>query len=343
MLPRSQNRFFIFLYTTVLRASILSSLTNHSLISVILPSCNARPFVRAAVDSVLHQTYPNVELVIVDNSSNDGTWEIVSSIRDSRVRSFSVRNDALISASRNYGLQKARGEFVAFVDHDDAWHNEKLESQLPHLADAGISCVSTNFLPMGDVVHCHNHLSFGTADYCDYGYREMALFNPVMTSSLLARKNGLLAAGGFDEHPDFRFIEDWELWLRMSRQGRIRVLARPLLNYRVARKTGRNNVNIKLNSLKIFDKHRRLGYLDEALHSLVRGNCLVDTGRACLESDDRRGVAFLLEGLARCEGILNRMRALAALALFALPLGARQRLIETIQQVRWRVLGKQSR
>ncbi len=300
-----------------------------------MPSYNHRPFVQAAVDSVLHQTYPHVELVIVDNSSTDGTWEIVSSIRDSRVRSFAVRNDALIAASRNYGLERANGEFVAFIDSDDAWHEEKLAVQLPHLADSAISCVSTNFVPTGDVDYCFHHLSFGAMGYRDYGYREIALANPVMTSSVLARKKDLLDAGGFDEHLDFRFIEDWELWLRMSRQGNIRVLARPLLRYRIARKTGRGD--FKLKCLRIFEKHRRLGYLDDALHVRVKGNCLVDAGRACLESDDRRGVAFLWGGFIHCEGLSNRMRAMVALALFILPLAARKCWIERLYRTRGRL------
>ena len=305
-------------------------------VTVIMPSFNHRPYVQAAVDSVLNQTYPDVELVIVDNTSTDGTWEYVSSIRDPRVSAFSVRNDALIAASRNYGLAKARGEYVAFIDSDDAWRPEKLPERLPHLADASVSCVSTNFAPTGDVAYCQNRLSFGAGGFRDYDYEQIALANPVMTSSLVARKKDLVAAGGFDEDLDFRFIEDWEFWLRLSRQGRVRVLARPLLSYRVARKTGRGD--FKLKSLKIFDKHSRLGYLDGRLRSRARGNILVDAGRACLEADDRRGIGLLWEGLVHCHGSFNRIRAIAALALFAVPAALRTRLIEGLYRIRGRLL-----
>lgn len=304
-------------------------------VTVIMPSFNHRPYVQAAVDSVLNQTYPDVELVIVDNTSTDGTWEYVSSIRDPRVSAFSVRNDALIAASRNYGLTKARGEYVAFIDSDDAWHPEKLAEQLPHLADEAVSCVSTNFTPTGDVAYCQNRLSFGAGGFRDFDYTEIALGNPVMTSSLLARRKDIVAAGGFDEDLDLRFIEDWEFWLRLSRRGRIRVLSRPLLLYRVARKTGRGD--FKLKSLKIFDKHRRLGYLDDRLRARARGNILVDAGRSCLEADDRRGIGFLWEGLIHCQGSFNRLRALFALALFAVPVALRRRLIEGLYWIRGRL------
>lgn len=302
------------------------------LISVVMPSFNHRPYVQAGIDSVLNQTYPNVELLIVDNNSTDGTKEIVSSIRHERVRYFPVCNDAIIAASRNVGIAHSRGEFVAFIDSDDAWHPEKLKDQLPHLANPSVSCVGTLCEPTGNVHYYQDHVSIQGSPYRDYGYSQVCLANPVMTSSLLARKRDILAVGGFDEDPDLRFIEDWDLWIRLARLGAVRVLSRRLLLYRVARSAGRGGA--KLKCLKIFKKQRSLGIIDEGLYRSACGNVYVEAGLLCLQSGEPLGVRYMLKGLLHCRGWFNHLRATVSLALFLVPLGPRRRLIELLYRLR---------
>jgi len=91
-----------------------------SLTSVIMPVCNGRMFIREALDSVLGQLEPDDEILVVDDASTDGTWSVLAPILDPRIRVLHGLGHG-VSSARNIGLASAKGEFVAFLDHDDLW------------------------------------------------------------------------------------------------------------------------------------------------------------------------------------------------------------------------------
>ena len=101
----------------------------------------------------------------------------------------------------------------------------------------------------------------GADGYRDYGNVEIIRGNPVATSSVVMRREDLERVGGFDESPEFRFIEDWELWLRLSVDKRVRVLNQSLVTYRIAA-VERPRIPILLNRLKVIEKHLSLGNID---------------------------------------------------------------------------------
>lgn len=98
------------------------------LVSVVMPAYNAERFIRQAIDSVLNQTYPDVELIVVDDGSTDGTAAVALSYGD-RLR-YVRQENARQAAARNLGLSLAAGDLIAFLDADDAWLPEKLEKQV---------------------------------------------------------------------------------------------------------------------------------------------------------------------------------------------------------------------
>src|SRR5690606_1176147 len=103
---------------------------NQPLVSVITPTYNRADFIGEAVESVLAQTYPNFELVIIDDGSTDNTRDILEPyLKDSRIRLFHQQNQGQ-SVARNRGLEEATGEFICFLDSDNAWFPEKLEKSL---------------------------------------------------------------------------------------------------------------------------------------------------------------------------------------------------------------------
>ena len=108
-------------------------MTEKPLISVIIPTYNRASFLVRAVESVLNQTYENFECIIVNDASTDDTEQVIEKISDSRVRYISHKTNRHVSAARNSGIEKARGEFIAFLDDDDAWLPKKLERQVPLL------------------------------------------------------------------------------------------------------------------------------------------------------------------------------------------------------------------
>ena len=103
------------------------------LVSVIIPTHNRADLVPLAIQSVLQQTYTNLECIVVDDASTDNTEETVRTIIDERIIYLRHENNKHASAARNTGIKYARGEFIAFLDDDDEWLPTKLEKQVPFL------------------------------------------------------------------------------------------------------------------------------------------------------------------------------------------------------------------
>jgi len=99
------------------------------LVSVIIPTYNYGRFVSEAIRSVQAQSYPELEIIVIDDGSEDNTREVLASIEDSRLRVFHKANEG-VSVARNTGIEMSNGEFMAFLDADDVWRPDKLELQL---------------------------------------------------------------------------------------------------------------------------------------------------------------------------------------------------------------------
>lgn len=102
-------------------------------VSVVIPTYNRADIITRAVDSVLAQTVDDIEVLIIDDGSTDGTRALIEDIDDSRVRYLAHDTNRGVSAARNTGVEAGRGEYVAFLDSDDEWLPRKLERQLSAL------------------------------------------------------------------------------------------------------------------------------------------------------------------------------------------------------------------
>ncbi|MCI0564408.1 MAG: glycosyltransferase family 2 protein, partial [Nitrososphaera sp.] len=109
-------------------------------ISVIIPAYNRVQTIRRAVQSTLDQTYTDIEVIVVDDASTDGTVEAVEAIKDPRIKVHRLSQNAGPSHARNCGIRLASGELVAFLDSDDAWLPRKLEKQVRLFAQKGERC-----------------------------------------------------------------------------------------------------------------------------------------------------------------------------------------------------------
>ena len=109
----------------------------YPLISVIVPAYNAETFIQRTLDSILTQTYTNIEVLVVDDGSQDRTAEIVESFveKDSRVTLLKQKN-AGVATARNLAIEKSRGEYIAPIDADDIWYPQKLEKQVQCMLEA---------------------------------------------------------------------------------------------------------------------------------------------------------------------------------------------------------------
>jgi glycosyltransferase involved in cell wall biosynthesis len=115
-------------------------------VTVAIPTYNYARFLREAIGSVQAQTFQDFEILVIDDGSTDETQEVLSTIRDDRLRVIRTEHRG-ISASRNEGLARAKGEFIAFLDADDRWRPTKLELQMQMMdGDADLVAVFTNFV-----------------------------------------------------------------------------------------------------------------------------------------------------------------------------------------------------
>src|SRR5690348_2664864 len=236
---------------------------NVGLVSVIIPTYNRARLVGRAIQSVLAQTYRDIEVIIVDDGSVDDTRAVVQAFGP-RVRYFYQEN-AGVTAARNLGMGNARGEFLAFLDSDDAWAPWKVESQLAALschAEAGLVWTDMSALdPHGRVLsdrylrimyRAHsrvkieekmrqigvlgtlssavpNELASSAVRIGDL-YSNILLGNLLHTSTVLVRRAWVEQVGGFD--PSFvRAGEDYEFYVRLCSVGPVIFIDAPSTEY----------------------------------------------------------------------------------------------------------------
>ena len=162
-----------------------------------------------AVESALGQTLPPVEVLVCDDGSRDETPERFSAWEreDARVRYLALPPGRRPAPARNAGVRAARGDWVAFLDDDDRWRPDKLAVQAPHLSP-------------GVVVASNAERSTGGAYFeTPPDPAQILRVNPVITSTAVAERSAVLAAGGFHEAPWARGVEDYALWLRLADRG----------------------------------------------------------------------------------------------------------------------------
>ncbi|MBU0683680.1 MAG: glycosyltransferase [Candidatus Omnitrophica bacterium] len=104
------------------------------LFSVIIPAFNRKDFLKKAITSVLNQSYRNLELIVVDDGSSDGTDFLINSIKDERILFLKQSNHG-VSHARNTGIRRAKGDFFAFLDSDDSWTEKKLEKAVKYIEE----------------------------------------------------------------------------------------------------------------------------------------------------------------------------------------------------------------
>lgn len=123
------------------------------MVSIIIPTYNRADTIRKSIDSILEQTYTNFELIIVDDGSTDNTEEIVHSVNDERLKYVKHMVNRGACAARNTGIDVAIGEYIAFQDSDDVWHNDKLKKQLNVLKLTDADIVFCNLVVGNHMLH----------------------------------------------------------------------------------------------------------------------------------------------------------------------------------------------
>lgn len=205
-------------------------------VSVLLPVYNAERFLAASITSILSQTYRDFELVVIDDCSRDDSWRIVDRYARQDKRIVAIRNEKNLNltATLNKGIEMAKGEYIARMDHDDISLPERLEKQVRFLdkyRDVGI--VGGDI----DIIDEEGRV-FARREYnrTDSAIREkMFRYSPFCHPAVMIRRKALDEAGYYD----YRFApaDDYELYFRLGMKFRFANLNIVVLRYRVVRHT----------------------------------------------------------------------------------------------------------
>lgn len=201
------------------------------LVSVIIPNYNYAQYLREAVDAVLAQTYPNIEVIIVDDGSKDDSREIIESY-GGKIKAIFQKNQG-VSAARNNGVSESAGEFVAFLDADDAWLPAKIEKQMDLFsADPTFGLVHAGVVEMDDT---GNRLLERTDGMDGWVSEELLRFErPVILgggSGILVRREAFDEVGGFDTR--LSTSADWDFFYQVGSRFKVGFVQDILLRYRV--------------------------------------------------------------------------------------------------------------
>lgn len=222
--------------------------TNSPKVSVVIPTYNRANLITTALDSVLAQSYRPIEIIVVDDGSTDNTASIIQDWAQSNSRNaqtntkdhwsltqtvsliYITQTNAGGNPARNRGISQASGDYIAFLDSDDAWLTEKLSKQVPKFENPSCGAVYCGIQNMnfetGTVLEPTNR------SYLQGDLREEMLVCDITapTSAYIVRKTVFNEVGIFDT--DLQARQDWDMWIRLAQKYEIECVPEPLVYFR---------------------------------------------------------------------------------------------------------------
>ncbi|EOH0493162.1 glycosyltransferase family 2 protein [Providencia rettgeri] len=188
----------------------MSEIVTQELVSIIMPCYNAEQYIKDSINSVLNQTYPHFELIIIDDLSTDNSINIINSFSDNRIKLIQLTQNGGAGVARNTGIEAAQGRFIAFLDSDDLWRPNKLEAQLSHMIEGNYPLSYTQYQKFtqegkGKLVIPPNTVTYNELLYCNI----IGCLTAVYDTKILGKQF----------MPLIRKRQDMGLWLKILAQG----------------------------------------------------------------------------------------------------------------------------
>jgi len=250
-------------------------------VSVIIPTYNCARYVPEAVESVLHQTYQDYEVIVVDDGSTDNTEKVLQKYRD-KIRYIKQKNSG-VAAARNTGIREAHGEWVAFLDADDLWLPLKLKIQM-EFSDRH---PDVDFI-YGDASSFNSNGVLTKSMFSERQPHEGNVIKNLLSEnfipilSVIARKKCFEKAGFFKE--GMKYSEDYEMWLRVAKFFKFGYITEVVVSYREHEKSASQNFEkmhaAHLDILNAYLKDPRIPYVAAAK---IRGFNYFKFGYVCFE------------------------------------------------------------
>lgn len=283
------------------------------LVSVVIPVYNREDTIKRAVDSVLCQTYSDIEVIVVDDGSTDNTVRIVSEYQDKRVRIICQKERGGANKARNTGIVNAEGEYIAFQDSDDEWFPDKLRNQIDLMEREKFQAC-----------YCaHNLIEDGKAtitipsDYQDTDKYQVHLqeilrhYNVISTQTLVIRHELLSRLGTqyFDE--DMFRLQDYEFVLRIIKATEIGYVNRALVNvYRVENCITADHGALYDAAARMIDKHRDFLDIGKFIKMVTDSSIISDPPELLIQGLNKMQQSVCRQDIDCRELMLTRMSRL---------------------------------
>lgn len=240
------------------------------LISVVIPSYNHGRYLGRALQSVLDQTYTNWEVIIIDNHSTDNTEEVIATFSDARIAYFKIHNNGVIAASRNAGIMTAKGQWVAFLDSDDWWTIDKLQTCFDHINN-NVDLLYHDLEIITEKPHLFKQKVIKSWQVKSPVIIDLLVSgNAIATSSVVVRTKLLKQLNGMCESPDMVAAEDYNTWLRIAQlTDEFRYVPKQLGFYQL------HNQGISRKDMSIPTRHALAEFIDH-LSPYQKKKCLVN-------------------------------------------------------------------
>jgi glycosyltransferase involved in cell wall biosynthesis len=235
-------------------------------VSVIILTYNRAEMLRLAIASVLNQSFQDLEIIIVDDASEDNTVEVVNSFGRKNIEYIRHKTNKGEAKARNTGLANAKGEYIAFLDDDDEWLREKLGAQVNLLENSslevgavytGCLCIrkTNNYVEAVKIPEKRGDIS-----------QEIFKKNFIIISSILLRKECFEKVGYFDE--DMASGPDYDMWIRISKSYQFVYIKEPMVKYYIHEGRLSTNFDLVIKGIETrLEKYREGFGIDPKCHS----------------------------------------------------------------------------
>ncbi|MBQ0213166.1 glycosyltransferase family 2 protein [Proteus vulgaris] len=228
---------------------------NNELVSIIMPAFNAEKTIKSSIESILNQTIKDFRIYIIDDNSIDTTSKIIHSFNDERIIYIQNNNNQGVSKSRNIGIKKCKGKYIAFLDSDDQWFSNKLEKQL-ELLENGWDVVCSNYITFTENNNLNRRLS-----------PEIISYEKMLLSNFIGNLTGIYNSSSLGKfYQKEKGHEDYIMWLEILKiTNKAYCIQEPLAKYRVS------DTSLSGNKLKAIQWQWSI-YRDELNLSLIKSS-----------------------------------------------------------------------
>lgn len=259
------------------------------LVSVVIPTYNRKNSLVSCINSVLNQTYKNLEVIVVDDASTDETYKLFNSIKESRVFFYRYESNQGACYARNYGAKKAKGSYIAFQDSDDQWLPEKIEKQINYLKKNNadfVYCGMSRIEPEASFYYPTIDLDVNK------DIVEQLLIDNMISTQTMLMKRKVIETVQFDT--SFKRFQDWDFALQVAlHKFKIVYLKEALVDSAVQSNSISVSAKTGMAYEHLYNKYKK--YYNQYPHA--KANMLMYQARGYREIDYKKVRYYLIESL----------------------------------------------